>query len=81
MAQPVLHFKRSTRDTLYEEIVESLEGLPEVLRTVFTRSHYDGKSTEKISQEMGIPVDSVDQLLADANQIFYQNLHNFHFRS
>ncbi len=77
MAQLATQFPRSSRDTLYEDIVESLENLPEVLRAIFTRSHYDGMMVPEISAELNIPCETVKRLLADANRIFYGNLHRF----
>ena len=81
MAQPAMHFPRSSREALYEDIVESLEGLPEVLRAVFTRSHYDGMTAQEISAELSLPSETVDHMLSDANRIFFHNLHRFRFDS
>ena len=81
MAQPAMHLPRSSREALYEDIVESLESLPEILRAVFTRSHYDGMTAQEISAELSLPSETVDRMLADADRIFYRNLHHFRFDS
>jgi RNA polymerase sigma factor (sigma-70 family) len=81
MAQPAARFGVSTRDIIYEEIVDSLEKLPEALRAVFVSSHYQGKSNRQIATELGVPDEVVERLLEDANHIFYRSLHRFHFDS
>lgn len=79
MAQAAMHVPKTSRDALYVEIVESLETLPELLKLVFVRSHYQGQSPTRIAEQLAIPVSSVESMLEDANQIFYRNLHQFHF--
>ncbi len=76
-AQPVLRFGRDSREALFEEIVGSLKGLPKMLREVFVRSHYQGKSTSQIARELGVAESNVRSMLQDANLIFYRQIHRF----
>ncbi len=80
MNRPLLKFPESERDELFLDIVESLKVLPEVLRKVYIRSHYENKTIAEIAEELEIPPQSVSDLLANANEIFYRNLHRFHPR-
>lgn len=77
MARPLLHMVPTSRQVLHEEIVTRLQTLPVVLREVFIRSHYHGQSTTEISAELGIPENSINGILQDANEIFYRSLHCF----
>lgn len=79
MAQAAMVLLKSSRDELFVEIVESLDSLPELLRLVFVRSHYQGQGPTQIARQLSVPVSTVKALLEDANQIFYRNLHQFHF--
>lgn len=65
------------REVLFQDIVQSLKLLPEMLRRVFVRSHYQGKRAEQIARELGISPEVVRSMLRDANEIFYRNLHRF----
>lgn len=79
MAQPALNFQRNRdrRDLLFEEIVDSLNVLPELLREVFVRSHYRSQSVSEIAGELQLPVSSVRDLQRDADEVFYRQLHRF----
>ena len=75
MAQGFFAFEN--RDVIFQDIVQSLKLLPDMLRRVFVRSHYQGKRVEQIARELGISQDAVRSMLRDANEIFYRNLHRF----
>lgn len=75
MAQPARSFAASPREALFEEIVGSLRKLPERLRDVFIRSHYQGKTTAQIAREMGLAENGVRAMLRDANETFYRRIH------
>jgi DNA-directed RNA polymerase specialized sigma24 family protein len=72
---------RSAREILFKEIMQSLKLLPGMLRRIFVRSHYQGKNELEISQELGIPKETVRSMLRDANRIFYRNLHHFNLEN
>ncbi len=78
MAQLATKTRKSPREALFKDIVQSLRLLPKMLRRVFVRSHYEGKNVQEIAQELGIPHENVRSMIRDANEIFYRNLHRFH---
>lgn len=76
MAQVVFGFDHLDRENLFRGIIESLNTLPDPLRQVFVRSHYQGRSNAQIAGELGLPEDKVFALLEDANRSFHNQLHD-----
>jgi RNA polymerase sigma factor (sigma-70 family) len=62
------------REQLYSGILESLDELPERLRTVFVLRHYQGCQLPEIAQMLDIREDEVPFLLKRAEQHFYRSL-------
>ena len=76
MVQAVCKFENLDRENLFREIIESLKILPDPLRQVFVRSHYQGRSNAQIAMELGLPEDTVFSMLEDANLSFHHHLHD-----
>jgi len=74
MAQPLLNIDLNQREILFGRIIEVLEEMPATLRDVFVLTHYEGKSPFEITSILGIPVADYENLLNQANQVFYRTL-------
>ena len=74
MAHPAFRLENSLRDQLFGRILGSLEKLPEPLRQVFTRTHYQGQDAGRIARDLGLLEENVAVMLSDAEHLFYRNL-------
>ena len=62
------------RKDLSEAILDVLESWPELDRQVFTKSHYQGKSADSISNSEGLSVPEVRMILDLCNRKLRQSL-------
>ena len=74
MSHPAARLENSLRDELFGRILGSLGKLPEPLRQVFTRTHYQGQDARRIARALDLPEENVAVMLSDAEHLFYQNL-------
>lgn len=74
MAQTWVHFGGLKRDSLYEDILNALDKLPDDLREIFVRSHYEGRSVAQLAGEFGLPRQEVVNRLLRANRLFLRIL-------
>lgn len=62
---------------LEEEIYKAIDKLPNECRRVFDKSHFEGKSYEEISQELGISVNTVKYHIKNALASLQTNLSKY----
>jgi RNA polymerase sigma factor (sigma-70 family) len=75
MSQAAVGWTLQTRNTLFNEIREILDGMPPELREVFTLSHYNNKSAQEIAKVLGLHPAEVSSRLSQANRLFFRSLH------
>ena len=74
MVHPAVRLDNAVRDQLFGRILGSLKKLPEPLRQVFTRTHYQGQDAGRIARDLGLHEGNVAVMLSDAEHLFYRNL-------
>jgi len=74
MSQPAVDWTSQTRNSLFNEIRQVLQEMPEELREVFTLSHYANKNSQEIAKVLGLPPSEVSSRLSMANRLFFRSL-------
>lgn len=62
---------------LEEEIYKAIGKLPDECRRVFSKSRFEGKSYEEISQDLGISINTVKYHIKNALAILQKNLSKY----
>jgi DNA-directed RNA polymerase specialized sigma24 family protein len=74
MAQIMIDSAFASRDGLFEEIVRTLDLMPEDLREIFILSHYECRGAREIASLMHGDPAELELKLNRANRIFYRSL-------
>ncbi len=62
------------RDQLFQQIIEALNQMPDLMRQVFILSHYQEVSPDDIASKIGVKEEEIPFLLKCAEDLLYQKL-------
>ena len=62
------------RDQLFQQIIEALNQMPDLMRQVFILSHYQEVSPDDIASKIGVKKEEIPFLLKCAEDLLYQKL-------
>jgi len=71
----MVELKPGLRMQIFEGIVERIRTMPSPPREVFVLRHYNGRTEPQIAEIMGIKKTQVVQLLRQAEQLIYSQVH------
>ena len=62
------------REELFDQIIQALAEMPDLLRQTFVLSHYQGLSPDEIAAKVDVKKQDVPFLLRRADSLLYQKL-------